>query len=709
MSTGKRLWLLKCVLPALCVFGQAQQKALLLASGESQGNYTKLANAISRVAEQNGIKLQPVLSAGSVDNIKLLTSGHADLALVQGDVAVRAVLGHLPFSDPITNIELLTPIFTEPIHILVRDDLFIFSVDDLKGKAIAIGVDGSGGQITSRSVLEAAGVSLGEFQPRTLSIEQIVPQFAAESIDAAIITSAIPVDVVAQTLINRDARLLVLDPKLISRMTSSGSYVEAYIPGRTYAGQEDDVPTIGTQCLLLVRSDVDQANVVALMGLLQARRGEIERISGTKMDLLFRTVPAQLPIQTYPGAKRYLSKGFGISWLWLIPVLLLGYLCAILILKRKHVRQATTSVADLIVAISALFGVWVFAALGLYWCERHVNENFDTFPKSMWSVLVYVSGGFQARAPKTTWGERVAVFAIIVGVALVGWVIAEFGKRYISEELGKWMGRIRVPSHLAKHIVLINWDHRAERMIEQLRGPDTEKKSIVVIAHGPSVFPGRPGFERCYWISGDATDSKVLEQAQVKSASSIVILGNWQSDSVSQFEPDITDAKTVLALLVLRGFCDTPVTAEIRSTKNLEAAHTAGKGGPTECVCGESFGIDVLTQCAFTPGLAGLYHTLLTFSPDSDEIYRVKVPEQLVNRRFSDALHFYASRDSKARAVIPIAISRGIEVYLNPGDEFGPLKQDDHIFVICDNEEAFYLATKSNKSRMFEQSVRVRT
>ena len=125
-------------------------------------------------------------------------------------------------------------------------------------------------------------------------------------------------------------------------------------------------------------------------------------------------------------------------------------------------------------------------------------------------------------------------------------------------------------------------------------------------------------------------------------------------------------------------------------------------------MCGESFGIDVLTQCAFTPGLAGLYHTLLTFSPDSDEIYRVKVPEQLVNRRFSDALHFYASRDSKARAVIPIAISRGIEVYLNPGDEFGPLKQDDHIFVICDNEEAFYLATKSNKSRMFEQSVRAR-
>ena len=144
MSTGKRLWLLKCVLPALCVFGQAQQKTLLLASGESQGNYTKLANAISLVAEKNGVKLQPVLSGGSVDNIKLLTSGRADLALVQGDVAVRAVLGHLPFPDPLTNIELLTPIFTEPIHILVRDDLFIFSVDDLKGKAIAIGVDGSG-------------------------------------------------------------------------------------------------------------------------------------------------------------------------------------------------------------------------------------------------------------------------------------------------------------------------------------------------------------------------------------------------------------------------------------------------------------------------------------------------------------------------------------------------------------------------------------
>ncbi|XBH18708.1 TAXI family TRAP transporter solute-binding subunit [Telmatobacter sp. DSM 110680] len=690
------LWLslLSCSFAIPSLMAQTLERPVLLASGESQGNYFRVANAIAEVSARSGIKVQPIVSAGSVENIGMLSSGRADFALVQSDVAVRALLGRLPFTRPITNIELLTPIFTEPVHVLVRDDLFIFSVDELKGKTIATGANGSGGQLTSRSVLEAAGVSMGEFQARALSMDQIVPQLSDESIDAAFITSTVPAGTVVQSMSSREARLLVLDPKLISRLTNTGSYVEAYIPKGPYANQDDDVPTVGTQCLLLVRSNVDPTKVSSVLELLEKERTEIEHATGSKMDLLFRPVAAQLPIQIHPAAKPYLSSGLGIGWFWMGLALLLAIIGAALIWKRAHVRQATSGLADLIAAVLALCGVWLSAALGLYWCERHVNENFETISKSMWSVLVYVSGGFQARAPRTTWGERVAVVAIIVGVALVAWVIAEFGKRYISEELGRWMGRVPVPSHLAEHIILINWDRRVEEMIEELHGPEMKKRPVVVIGQGPSVFPHRPSFERCFWVSGDATDTRVLEQAKVCSAWSIIILASWSSETGQHLDPDVSDAKTVLALIALRGMCDTPVTAEVRSTRNLKAAEAAGRGVRTELVCAENFGANVLTQCAFTPGLADLFQTLLTFNANSDEIYRVKVPDQLKNARFSDVLRFYARRESKARAVIPIAVVRGSKILLNPGDDIGPLNDDDRLFVICDNEQAFDEATK---------------
>ena len=701
-------WLRLCVqdrkgalvlLLALSQLASGATHHVAIATGQRDGNYYRFTNAVAAVSAGSGITIDLVNSGGSVENVQLLTSGRVDFALVQSDIAVRAARGHQPFVDPIPNVRLVLPLFTEAVHVLVRSDLFVFTVGDLKGKIVSVGPEGSGTEVTARAVLEASGAALEEIQVRHSEMNQIAVDLAHDSIDAAFITSTAPVNAVTQATRDQSARLLILDPKVIERLTGTGSYVEISIPKGTYPGQQE-VSTVGTQAILVTRTDVDPAEVSAVLDLIVGHRREIERLSGVRLDLLSTGVGWNSPIEMHPAYMRYLSVGHHSWWRWALEILAGVLFISMLLLVYTKLQKYLAGYAVPLLASVALLALWQLGAAGLYWFEHGVNENFATFGKSAWSVLVYVSGGFQARTPLTKGGERVAVFTIILGVSVVAWFVAEMGKHLVSEELSALLtGKHMVPKKISAHIVIINWNYRAEAMIEQLHGPDFEhKKAIVVISQGDVQFPARPSFGHCYWVKGDAADRRVLEQAGVSDSHSIVILSLWhepelQGGSLSVLDP--SDAKTLLVLLLIRSICgekgsqhQVPITAEIRSARNLDVARIAGKGGPTEYICAENFGAQVMTQCAVTPGLAALYQELLTFEPGADEIYKVKMPGELVGRQFSDILRFYAKRELKADAVIPIALGRDSKVYLNPCDDIGPVRKDDYLFVICDNQES---------------------
>src|SRR5699024_12377758 len=89
------------------------------------------------------------------------------LGFTQSDTANDAVNGELEDLDgtELDNVGWLASLYPEAAHIIVRDDSDIESVDDLKGKKIAVGDAGSGTRAISDAIPEAAAIGASDYTP----------------------------------------------------------------------------------------------------------------------------------------------------------------------------------------------------------------------------------------------------------------------------------------------------------------------------------------------------------------------------------------------------------------------------------------------------------------------------------------------------------------------------------------------------------------
>jgi TRAP transporter TAXI family solute receptor len=674
---------------------------ITLSTGEASGYYYRLGQAITEAGLSRGLVVQTIASNGSAENVGLLRDGKVDFALVQSDITQRALHGHDPFQDPIESLRLVEPLFAEAVHIIVRSDLYIFTVPELRGKKVSIGPHGSGTDTAARAVLEASGVALEEVQLKHLSSDSVVRELQNETIDAAVLTSAIPNAIVRQALHLQEARLLLPDVKTIDRLANTLSYSEAVIPAGTYEGQADSLPAVGLGCLMLTRKDVDAAKVNAIRRLLLENQKSIETRFGSRLALLGTVSPKDAALPLHEG----IARASRLSLPAFPPLLVIPALGVFLGLAAWYFRRKFAAHGQLVLAAVILIGVWLSSAFTLYLLEHNVNENFRTIRSSLWSLLVYVSGGLSSRAPITRQGEVVAIVAIVGGVGTFAWFVGALASQLVAAKLSTFedflLGRWFVRHHHKDHIVVVNWSHRSEEMIEQLHGPDIHRlRAVVVVSEEDLSIPNRPAFEGCFALKGDPREFSTLDAAGVQRAHSVVIISAWPGVSQSDAHTcDVADAKTLMTILAIRRFCakegtrQVPISAEILSSYNVDSARGAGDGGPTELVCTERLATQLLTQCAASPGIAALYEDLLTFDPGTDEIYQIDVPDECIGMRFEQAVtHFVAlGRRDKEASVLPIGVRRNEVTHLNPPEDqggVGTLVTGDRLFVIADHEES---------------------
>lgn len=694
---------------------QAQQtpEKLVLAAGQEGGIYLKLGRAIADAAKENSLNIEVLPSSGSQENIQSLVEGRVQLAFVQSDVAHRAWARHEPFvslsTEESARLRLVVPLYTEVVQVVVRPHLYVFNTAGLSGKRVSVGREGSGTHLTALAVLEASGLSENQLFALHLPLDEAAVQVKAGTIDAMFRTSAVPTPSIAHIMGESEVRLIRLDREIIDRLVEGEAYIETAVPLGTYPNQAKLVPTIAVQALLLTRDDTPSAVVSRVIGIVKERKSLIEKKGGVSLDRLGRSVAPNLRRRAHSGALVFLPPAKELGRV-ATSILFLAILTAsfVFLYHSRIWRVLTKRTLDgrplrprdkLLAVFAVVMLIWLFGSLGLYLSEGNVNEHFDSIPKSAWSMLVYVAGGFQARVPMTRGGEIVAVLATAFGVAAVAWVASEFATHLVRNELDRLIkilkGEKPMPD-LKGHIVIVNWDERVKDMILELHGRTfREKVPIVIVSEAGVRLPEQKEFDEVAEVVGDPVSKRTLERAEVRQAHSITILSSWPSgdaaDRRRRLDPEVADAKTITTILAVRqlpGGESVPITAEIRAKKNCESALNAGGGHEKhiEVICAEEFGTDIITQCAVTPGLATLYTRLLTFTPESNEIYKIKIPANLVGKTFGELLQEFAKRRKASKeAIIPLGISRGSKSYLNPRDdnqEVGILKAEDFLFVM---------------------------
>ncbi len=296
--------------------GSGETVFLSIATGGTSGTYYPLGGAMANVISNNveGVNAQAESTGASVENATLIQNKETDIAMIQNDIAFYAANGvELPTfteSGAYDNIKGMAILYPEVIQIVALKESGINSVEDLKGKSVAVGAPGSGTEANARQILDAHGLSfddLGKADP--LSFAEAADQMKNGQIDAAFVTAGIPTAAITDVSTTKDIVIVPIEADKVKKLqVDYPFYVEFTIPAGSYSGQEEDVPTTAVMAMLVVRADMEEDLVYNITKSLFENLETIGNAHEKGKEISVETANEGMPIDLHPGAKKYFEE-----------------------------------------------------------------------------------------------------------------------------------------------------------------------------------------------------------------------------------------------------------------------------------------------------------------------------------------------------------------------------------------------------------------
>jgi len=254
---------LLAALPASLALAAPPQVRLV--SGPAGGTFDVVGDTITRlINEKSGeMAVSRSISAGSVENLRRLSSGEADLGIVYAGDLFLAQQGRLPYdARTYNNVLPAAYLYSAPAQMLVRQDSDIETVEDLAGKRVAIGGPGSGAAAAAQLYLTSIGL-WDRIRPDYTGYQEAVSALAHRYIDAIWLFAALPTPAATHAAEAFPVRLLDLHGAgdASGFFTAYPFFAPTVIPAGTYPGLERDVSTFSDRALLTAGAQVPEEAV----------------------------------------------------------------------------------------------------------------------------------------------------------------------------------------------------------------------------------------------------------------------------------------------------------------------------------------------------------------------------------------------------------------------------------------------------------------
>jgi TRAP transporter TAXI family solute receptor len=281
---------------------------LSIATGGTTGVYYVYGGGLARQLSANIANTQATASvtSASIENIKLLATGKADIGFSQSDTAADAVNGTGSFTEK-QAIKALARIYDNYAHVVVAPGVAAEKVADLKGRTVSLGPPNSGTQVVARRMLEAAGLNPdSDVSKQQLSINESVQAVKDGTIDAFFWVGGLPTaGVVDLATTKPDMKMLDTADVLAKMQAEHGEqYVGLDIDMSVYK-LDGTIKTVGIANVLLVPDKMNEQLAFDITRTLFEKKAELAAVhpEANKLDA---TLGRQVePVALHPGAARY--------------------------------------------------------------------------------------------------------------------------------------------------------------------------------------------------------------------------------------------------------------------------------------------------------------------------------------------------------------------------------------------------------------------
>ncbi|MEV1291634.1 TAXI family TRAP transporter solute-binding subunit [Pseudonocardia sp. NPDC049635] len=284
---------------------------LVIAGGVQPGVYINLARSLAAIwQERLGLDRPPRVldTAGSGQNMQLLTGGAATVAISQVDVAAEVAGAATGPDEPMA----LARLYDDVTHVVVRRDSGLARLSDLRGRRVSIGPDGSGYQPIALRLLRAAGLDPSVLaDPVELGLPDAVTALREDRIDAFFWSGGVPTDGIRELAARTPIRLLELGDALDRTREEFPVYSLATVPANTY-GLPGPVACLSVRNALLVRAAMPDDLAESLIRAAFDAQPRVAEASPAAVTIDSRSAIGTQPVPLHPGAVRFYrsTKGY---------------------------------------------------------------------------------------------------------------------------------------------------------------------------------------------------------------------------------------------------------------------------------------------------------------------------------------------------------------------------------------------------------------
>lgn len=290
----------------------AGSQDLSLATGSTGGTYYPLGGQIANVWNKNveGVNVTAQATGASVENMALLARGETDLAMAVNMTADNAYNGRGEFEgQKITNFGAIGVIYPEVLQAVVLKDSDIKSIEDLRGKRVVVGPQGSGTVNTTRHLLEAYGLTFDDIKPFYDAFGDAATKLKDGQVDAIFGLLGLPAANIEEITAVEEVRMLEVSDEAIKKLQEKYPFYQPLtIKGGTYKGQDEDVQTLTLKAVMYARNDLSEDLVYQLTKIMYEMKDEIAAANktGSQIDLDKALEGVTTPI--HPGARKYFEE-----------------------------------------------------------------------------------------------------------------------------------------------------------------------------------------------------------------------------------------------------------------------------------------------------------------------------------------------------------------------------------------------------------------
>lgn len=288
------------------------QEQLSIATGGTGGVYYPMGGGLAEIINTHveGYNATAEVTGASVENMGLIATGDADLAIGLADTVAQAYSGTGRFDgQQLPMVRGLASLYANMVQIVALEGSGITSLEDLRGKRVSIGAPGSGTEVNTAAILEANGITYDDIDEQRLNFNETADALSNGDIDAGFWSVGAPTSSILNLATTQNIVIIALtEEQLSAAVAADSTFAQTVLAGGIYTGVDEDIAVLGIPNVLTVSSEMSDDLAYAITSAMFENIADLRAVHPAANQTTVEFTLDATPVPLHPGAIRYFEE-----------------------------------------------------------------------------------------------------------------------------------------------------------------------------------------------------------------------------------------------------------------------------------------------------------------------------------------------------------------------------------------------------------------